>query len=75
MKPTLIVGLRAAAKIANVSPETVRGWCTKYGIGRMKSGRWIISDVGLKRVVWVKSEVREMMDLIQPGETDFDHHD
>lgn len=38
-----IHGLRTAAKIAGISPEAMRQWCTRYGIGRKEDGQWVIN--------------------------------
>lgn len=45
--PTKIIGLRAAAKIASASPETVRAWCDKYKIGELVDGRYRIDRTAL----------------------------
>lgn len=44
--------LKEAAAIARVSPETVRRWCSRYGIGRQieRGASWRVSKPGLLMV-------------------------
>jgi len=46
-----IHGLRTAAKIANVSPESMRQWCIRYGIGKKEKGQWIINRREMQIIV------------------------
>lgn len=55
MSPPEIVTLRAAARHANVSHHTVKGWCVRYGIGRLVDGRWRIERAALNRIVRARS--------------------
>lgn len=52
--------LREAAAEAATSISTVKGWCERYGIGRLVDGRWHISPSGLARCI----AVRKAQDLL-----------
>jgi hypothetical protein len=41
------IPLTAAAKMADVTPETVRLWCLQYRIGRKIVSRWKVSKPAL----------------------------
>jgi hypothetical protein len=41
------ITLQRAGGVAGRSPETVRGWCAMYDIGRRIGGRWAVSHPAL----------------------------
>lgn len=47
--PSLAIGVGQAAKVANVSGETIRRWCVSFGIGAKPGGRgrWRVSAPAL----------------------------
>lgn len=49
------LNLKAAARIANVSPDTVARWAKRYGIGRQLAPNmpWVISEPALRMVAAV----------------------
>jgi len=38
-------------KNINISKETIRGWCTKYSIGKKIVGRWFIDESRLRALL------------------------
>lgn len=46
-----IIGLRAAARFADVTPEAMRKWCERYPIARRVGRKWVINKAALSRIV------------------------
>ena len=55
------LSLRAAAKVAKVSRQTVFNWCKKYKIGDMVDGRWLVRRADLARVAAAKQAAIEAL--------------
>jgi len=64
-----LAALKQAAAIASVSPETVRRWAIKYGIGKQidPGATWRISIPGLLMVIACDSEA---LDAFSSGALD-----
>jgi hypothetical protein len=59
--------LREAARIAQVTPDTVARWCSLLGVGfRGERGHWRVHPAKLKAVI----EARQVLGLFEPTGAD-----
>lgn len=56
--PPELSSLREAASYAGVSHQTVKNWCKRYGIGKLKGGRWHVSHPRLIMIMAAKQTLR-----------------
>ena len=59
--------LRQAARLAQVTPDTVARWCASLGVGsRNERGHWNVHPAKLAAVI----EARQVLGLCEPTEPD-----
>lgn len=63
MRAGEIISVKEAARRARFTPETIRGWCLKFGIGRRPGGAadWQISAPALEMVLYGDFEALEKL--------------
>lgn len=55
MEAEKFTSLREAAEFADVSHETIREWCKRYGIGENIDGSWIVTRQKLEFIMSARS--------------------
>jgi hypothetical protein len=55
-----IKGLRAASKVAGVTPRALADWCKKFRIATMVGGTYYIDPDALEKVVKAKRALQDL---------------